>query len=172
MGGRGAKSGVKSSKSAATVDYTAKSLPTDTARIANLSLTKTEIGIENGDVVAGIGAPPRPKFIADENAYNDYVRYQYADVTIKAMPVEGVSEKQIAYATSVRANAINRIMMSKYNEAETHRRNMGDAKWKEGLEKNGFKSYSEFLAHGIASNKTVGELVNETSARNILDKYR
>lgn len=177
MGGRGAASGakssIKSSKSSAAVDYTAKSLPTDTARVENLSFAKSEIGIFDGDVIAGIvGTKSKPEFIADKDAYNNYERYQLADVTIKAKPIEGVSEKQIAYAESVRSNVIHRIVESKYREAETQRQKMGAEKWEEGLKTNGFNSYSEFLAHGIASYKTVGELVNETSARNILDKYR
>lgn len=178
MNGRGAgsvKVNFKSSVSGAAqtdkkqlADYTAMAMPTDTAKVTNTSLTESEIG--SGDFIWSYGNH-ESSYVADKEAYDDFQRYQQANITIKGNPIQGVSEKQIAYAESVRQSVINRIALGKYRSVDAFRQNMGAEKWKAELQKQGFKSYSEYFAHVVASHKTVGALIKETSARTILDNY-
>ncbi len=134
-------------------------MPIDSATVTNDSTEMSYIG--EGDMIARISG-------------DDYgMKYS---VEVRGGAIEGVSEKQIAFAEDIRRKVIETAMKNAGSRRTTMTGRLGE-KYPETIKsemaKHGMKTYSEFLAHALASDKRrIGALLAMSSAREIIDNYR
>ncbi len=159
-GGKSSGKGRASSKtSGSNQDIKAASMSSDSAKVTNDSPNASHIG--EGDMIVGISG-------------DDYgMKYS---VEIRGAKIEGVSEKQINYAEDIRRKTIETAIRNYESRRTTLEGRLG-AKYAETINsqisQRGVKTYSEFIAHALASDKNrIGELLKLKNAREIIDKYR
>ncbi len=140
-------------------DIKAIVMPTDTALVTNDSAEMSHIG--EGDMVVRISG--------------DHYGMKYS-VEVRGGKIYGVSEKQIEYAEDIRRKSIETAMRNSESRRVTMEGRLG-AKYAETIigemAKHGMKTYSEFLAHVLASDKKrIGNILKLNTARQIIDEYR
>lgn len=134
-------------------------MPTDTVIVVNDGAEKSHIG--EGEMIVRISG-------------DDYgMKYS---VEVRGGKINGISEKQIGFAEDIRRKTIETAMKTVSSKRDTMIGKLG-AKYVEIINgeivKHGMKTYSEFLAHALASDKRrIGDLLVLNSAREIIDKYR
>ncbi len=153
------KGGASSKPSSSNQDIKAASMSSDSAKVTNDSPNASHIG--EGDMIVGISGDDRG------------MKYS---VEVRGAKIEGVSEKQISYAEDIRRKNINTAIRNYESRRTTMEGRLGN-KYVETINseisKHGMKSYSEFIAHALASDKNrIGELLKLKNAREIIDKYR
>ncbi len=153
------KGGASSKTSGSNQDIKAASMPSDSARVTNDSPNASHIG--EGDMIVRISG-------------DDYgMKFS---VEVRGTKIEGVSEKQIDFATDVRRKAVESAMKTMSQKLTTVQGRLGNdyvEKIKGEMAAREIKTYSEYLAHLVASDKRrIGDLLKMNSAREIIDKYR
>lgn len=155
----GKASGKTAAKTSSNQEIKAASMPSDSAKVTNDSPNASHIG--EGDMIVRISG-------------DDYgMKYS---VEVRGEKIEGVSEKQIDFATDVRRKAVEsamKIMSQRLTTVQGRLGNEYSEKVKSEMAARGIKTYSEYRAHLVASDKRrIGELLKLKSAREIIDKYR
>ena len=99
--------GAAGAGSSAKANYGAAVLPTDKVAIANDSYALSRVG--EGELVAGLHSSllNYGGYIADSNSFEKNMRYNEVSIDVYAPKIEGVSEKQINYAESVRQRVVS-----------------------------------------------------------------
>ena len=88
--------------------------------------------------------------------------------------IEAVSEKQKKYASDLRNNYVNSKMSVEYNRFKPVRKqlNYDENAISAAFKKQGYNSWEDYASQRIEKDDTIQYLMNEKSARNIIDRLR